>query len=89
MALDPLQQYQTDHDLLVTLNERMSNLIEHVKNSTDTNKQAIEGHEERLRTLEKDSTDMKTSQRNWRFYLSTAIAFLSLVVAVIAIVVTR
>jgi hypothetical protein len=49
-----LAQYQTDHDLLVTLNERVKNLIEHVTSVVSSNDRLAGDHEGRIRMLEGD-----------------------------------
>lgn len=82
---DPIAQYQSDHDLLVTLNERMANLIGHVESMVASNKTLADDHETRIRELEQKSESQEASARTWRYALSIAITILTLAIAVVAI----
>lgn len=85
MTHDPDAQYQTDHDLLVTLNERMSNLIKALDGVVASNKILSDDHETRLRTLEQQSEAQASSARTWRYGLSIAMTILGLLIGLIGL----
>lgn len=68
-----LTEFQTDHDLLVTLNERMSNVSKDIGKLTEAAQVKNEDHEKRIRELERTTGDMQSSSKTWRFV--TTIAF--------------
>jgi hypothetical protein len=80
-----LDQYQTDHDLLVTLNERMSNVSKDIGKLTEAAQIKNEDHEKRIRLLETTTGDMQSSARTWRFAISIAFSVVGLGLTIIGI----
>lgn len=71
MAENPkeLAEYQSDHDLLVVLNERVLILTKAVEKKSDD-------HEIRIRTLESISEDFASSSRTWRYIVGITLPVL-------------
>jgi hypothetical protein len=83
--LRDLSEFQTDHDLLVTLNERMSNVSKDIGKLTEAAQVKNEDHEKRLRELETKTGDMQSSARTWRFAISIAFSIIGLGLTVIGL----
>jgi hypothetical protein len=81
-----LAEYQTDHDLLVTLNERMRNFGTDIKTLTEAAQTKNEDHEKRLRVLEQTTGDMQSSARTWRFVASIAFSIVGVVLTIIGLI---
>lgn len=78
MTQDPVGEYQTDHDLLIRLDEKVSALHPKLDKLTDD-------HEARIRILEQKVEDQRSSARTWRYGLTIAISVLGLLVGVLAL----
>lgn len=61
-TLKDIAEYQSDHDLLVVLNERVAKLTLAVEKKADD-------HEGRLRELEADVEGIKSTSQVWRYVL--------------------
>jgi len=77
-----LAKYQTDHDLLVTLNEQVKQLTIAVTKKNDD-------HEARIRVLEITSNGQVSSARTWRFALTTALTVLGVAVGIIGLILSH
>jgi hypothetical protein len=84
MAENPtdLSQHQSDHDLLVILNERVGTLTLAVEKKNDD-------REGRIRLLESDMDGLQLSSRTWKYVMFIAMGLLALIVAVIAAYISR
>jgi hypothetical protein len=84
--LRDLTDFQTDHDLLVTLNERMSNVSKDIGKLTEAAQVKNEDHEKRIRVLETTTGDMQSSARTWRFAISIAFSVVGVGLTIIGLV---
>jgi hypothetical protein len=75
-------QYQSDHDLLVKLNERVDGLTRAVEKKNDD-------HETRIRDLESKVDAQESSARTWRYVVSIALVILGLGVSIIGAYISR
>lgn len=76
-----LAQYQTDHDLLVTLNERVKNLIDHVTSVVNANDRLAGDHENRIREIERGQEAQRASSKTWRYIIGISLPVLLMVVS--------
>jgi hypothetical protein len=86
--LSDIDKLQSDHDLLVRLDERSANIEKALLEIKDSTKIKNEDHEQRLRTLEAKQIDMESSARTWRFVLTTAISLVGLAVGIIGLIIS-
>jgi hypothetical protein len=77
-----LAEYQSDHDLLVVLNERVATLTIAVERKNDD-------HEARIRDLESAVEGAQSSNRTWKYVVAIAMGILTLIIAVIAAYISR
>lgn len=81
-TLPELAQYQTDHDLLVVLNERVGAL-------TDAVKEKNTDHETRIRGLESRTDSIESSRTTWNYVVGIALTILGIGVTIIGAYISR
>jgi len=85
MGLDPVNEYQTDHDIIVGLSRDLKHFGEDIRELKDAVTKKNDDHEARIRANEKAITDMQSSARTWRYVYSTAMGLLGAAIGAIGL----
>jgi len=87
MVMDAIQEYQSDHDLLVRLDERMAGMSKSLEELSGANTTKNDDHEKRLQAAEAGISNMHASHMVWRFVFTSALSLIGLGLTLLAFVV--
>lgn len=86
--MDPVTEYQTDHDLIVGMVRDLKHFGDDIHDLKEGVNKKNDDHEARIRELESARNIQDSSSRTWRYAFSLAISIVGIGLTILTIVVT-